>query len=92
MYIYIFLSISLLLCTYIHSNLYLTNNDEEWRPTRRNSSSSDIDVAMMNNSNSDCSLPPPQGESGVIGPENRVFMDPPTEERAGYATDCDNGK
>ncbi len=68
-------------------------NDEEWRPnTRNSSSSSDIDVAMMNNSNSNCSLPPPQGESGDIGPEVRVFMNPPSEERTGYATECDDGK
>ena len=47
---------------------------------------------MDNNSNSDCSIPPPQGESGHIGPEVRVFMDPPIEERADCATDCDTGK
>ncbi len=69
-------------------------NDVEWRPNRRNSSSSsDIHVSMMdNNSNSEGSIPPPQGESGHIGPEVRVFMDPPIEERADCATDCDTGK
>ena len=75
----------------LFSGLDDSYNDEEWRPnTRRNSSSSE-DMFMDVNSNSDCSLPPPQGESGDTGQEVRVFMDPPLE-TSGNATDVDTGK
>ncbi len=43
--------------------------DEEWKPPgRRDSSSSSDNEVAMRDDNSDCSLPPPQGESGDIGP------------------------